>query len=263
MRSLILSLTLLLPLLVGAQGFGSFSHDQPFLAADVVSGGQNPPPFYSALAFWYHAGDLTDSSPTEWPDHVFSGQRWITSVAGAPSLGTNGSGHVYVTFSGTQTMTNEVAFPMPDSTCVFCVIVAFDGGPANQSYLMGQTGIVNNYWYWTTAPVPTWRLNATTTYTYGSAVSNDGRLIDYFDVWTDHLAIRTWYTNNIQSFASAGNVFNPESTTYMIGSRAQPTSSFVFVGQVYDIMMWTNVASSSAVRDAAHDWATNTYGFSP
>lgn len=86
MRSLILSLTLLLPLLVGAQGFGSFSHDQPFLAKDAAGGGGGGD-FDGSIEsipgiqhYWIYTNGVTTDAPEHTPPRI---TNWASSVSSA------------------------------------------------------------------------------------------------------------------------------------------------------------------------------------
>ncbi len=55
MKKLLLVIVVCVPLYLIAQGFGSFSHDQPFLAKDFISGSSTNP--FSNAQYWYTASN--------------------------------------------------------------------------------------------------------------------------------------------------------------------------------------------------------------
>ncbi len=60
----------LLPICLFAQGFGSFSHDQPFLASSST-GGSTPPDFLTGLALQWVSSDVaTNTKLAKWPDRI-------------------------------------------------------------------------------------------------------------------------------------------------------------------------------------------------
>ncbi len=139
MKRLLVIPTLLLPICLFAQGFGSFSGDQPFLAGSVSSSLPNP-------IFWYTTTNstlintngvaATTASPSlqKWNDSIGSGNNAYRNTnnggtfSGYSLYGADGVFQAFQNVAGSGNYTNGVTIQQPYT---LFVMASFDNSPGS------------------------------------------------------------------------------------------------------------------------------------
>jgi len=271
MKRLLTLTAICLPLYLFAQGFGSFSHDQPFFANDSAAGGQTPEQIALSAAVhrWVYS-DLTNNAPvTNWIDRI-AGSVWTNGAIA--NRATNSSSGVF--FDSSHYLTNNwqsfpsnVAFGFivnivdPDDGGTVHPALLFDNGPSEGTtygyrFLFGgeqlQVWLANAGYDLTVGPYPIVGTKHTMLFDQAHIAGNNDV---YF--WTNNVMSKTLTGGG--SWATTAGIY-----PYWLGqNRFRNSGPKMFINELW---IWTNVVGSqltTSVRSNWHYYATNTYGFTP
>lgn len=235
-----------LPRLHG-QGFGSFSHDQPFLAADAATSTASTPP-RTNLQAWWHWEDV-NTYATNWVDRItgYSLTQAVVAVAG-----TNDGVGIY--FTGTAHATNEYVDIFSSKGVATFIVASFSNSLPNRALLESTGGDewrIQNYdfHYWQAAEddlcATNWLVDDVNSIAI-SHVSNYGE-------------VEGWL--NGQLHKKPVNVYDNAHDRFWVGNNNAGT--LPFEGRIYDIIVYTNIWSwsTSTVPTIAslEAWKSNTY----
>lgn len=260
-----LLLILLLPLSCVAQGFGSFSSDQPYLAQEFVS--PPSPTDIPGLFYRWVAADLltsngqTNLAVTNWIDRIQSSPLTNGDAATRPiNNNTNG-----VMFNGTSYLTNIVT------------ITNTQGGPLSWFVVLNRTN-----------GMPYEAYIFGTHNSYGFSLRNNENLFD--GAWPDQLVYNDGTglyhyagllpTNSIMDICFSGNTASDTNYAHcwtnglwsgkvtvhpfsdginLIGAQTLADSNWRFKGYLYEICIYTNYLTTNQIV-GLHTYRTNTYG---
>lgn len=239
-----------LSLLVNGQGFGSFSHDQPFLAKDAASEETGLPT--TKMAFRWVASDLSSSPVATWTDQIQAVQA-TQSGALRPGWATNG-----VYFDGSDDAlviaTNAVVLSLNDDVGGQVDAILFVGNSTAEGgahMVLGTDGTTDQHFL--QAPGPRFYAGNGSYVTLAYPL---GTPIDLL-FWT-HAA----YTNGVLSVTNVN--INVASTHSLIRMGKSGGDLYPFSGTINELVVWTNIgdAGFSASQIAQiHRYVTNTYSF--
>ncbi len=257
MKRLLALAALLLPIYLFAQGFGSFSHDQPFLAASATSGGSEPGTNilfqYTNMYRWWVASDIPyqGAVTSQWLDRIVSSPMAQGNPVFRP---TNTSGGV--DFQSGTYFTNPV--------------IAVGGAASRPMFLFIVTMNTNASWLWGGAPGPGtgFFLNpgasgGTMLYLDGAAGTKSAALGFPTNVTTDFLMFeQDFYTNGVMNKTNLANNLGGGAPLDTFGWGPINTG-YPMRGLIREIIVWTNTALarpiSSTVLSNLHFYATNRY----
>lgn len=244
MKRLFAFLFLLLPIYLFAQGFGSFSHDQPFFANST--GIASIPGIPPVLAFHWKASDISSNDPVAtWTDRVSGFNLVQTNSLFQP---TNDSTYG-VCFDGTKSLEFATTLKIPTNSSVF-VSGYFSSVPHNQIIVYSTNGNEGLY------------INATNQVITRYAGNDYGRtsVLNPTNLLTVGYTTRL-VSGNLSVVSYTNGILN--ASNYIIGSAA---TSFDTVGGwsgrqvgnaygeldyslysfITDIMVWTNAILTNA-----------------
>ncbi len=243
MKQLLAISTLLIPICLFAQGFGSFSHDQPFLGGGSASSGDVMP--RRNLAFWWVASDLSSSPVSIWTDRIQG--RNLTQATGAnqPTL-TNGAG---INFTGAQWMelTNTINLTKGDALLVVARPMASTGTFAEIVFASGA----GFGYFWLNSSDLDFNDSGGVIVTPVSFNKN------YELLYAGTNGIITLYTNGVVGPAFALT----QTATFSLISK-HTSQPYYFNGRIEEIAIWTNVAFLTSQEVAeVHQGVTNRWIF--
>lgn len=253
MKRLLALIALCLPIYLFAQGFGSFSHDQPYLAKDISSASSAPDPQIYGAKYWWRFHDMpTNSFVTNWSDTI-SGSIWTNGSVGA-TRPTNSSLGVYFTRASSQNLTN---FGNPEiaTNSTHFLIINRTATTSFQYMLSYDTGGGFNIAWYTLGSL--FLEFDAIPYVNGQIANNS---------WTDiALVIKkpdqtmTYYTNGVPALTNTLISLTTPRWWKLMGGHS---SGGYYGGYIREVADWTNSLSASNVM-VMHQYATNKYGYSP
>ncbi len=256
MKRLLALASLLIPITLFSQGFGSFSHDQPFLAANISSGVSDPTnalPF--GIGYWWVASDLSSSPVSTWTDRVSGFILKQTSGANQPTWTTNG---VRFTAASSQFMvTNGTPgifwkFLNTAGNLGDTMLIILDRASTGEQYVFSQNG-GGQILGWFSGAAGLWNISATS---FGTTTT--GKWYDFLYAGTNAAAFNI-YTNGVLGVNSAMNARSPSD----FGRLNTPTG-FYYDGTIKEIIVWTNVIGFTSVQASNIHWySTNVYKYTP
>lgn len=245
-RYLLLQL-LLLPLWLFAQGFGSFSSDQPFFAKDVAA--SSAPSLPSGIAFRWVASDLTNTPVALWTDRIQGRNLVQATGANQPTWSTNS---LVFDNSGSQfmTLTNPVSLNM-GATGTNALLVVYSANQINiTKWVIDSDDAGHDAFLWQNFGGSM----------FAGAVNLGpqaaaGKNREYLYGGSQNPFANNHYTNGL--FVVASSTYNAFWT--YLGRKENGT--FPWWGTVKEIVVWTNVTSSFSTNEVAqiHNYVTNTY----
>lgn len=250
-----------LPRLHG-QGFGSFSHDQPYFAKDVVtSTGVTPA---DKARWWWVASDLTaDARVSIWTDRI-SGATLTNADSSTQPLQTETNLAVLFKDTRNDSLTNNVTAKNSYYTndCTIWFIVQLLTSTENGHIIDGNE-ISDIQWS---------RLaNGTLFYRYGLDALDTGPQLA-MSTWYDVAIVsqRTeihgansiiWYTNGISCKTNSGREFGDQGILIVGNNPGGTTASYN--GFIQELAFFSDTNLAPAYISQLHTYRTNTYGGSP
>lgn len=244
-------LILLLPLSCFAQGFGSFTHDQPYLAQDSLGPVAPTPPL--GIFRWWVFTDVPANVvvSNQWLDKIVSAHMWQMDNAVSP---TNSSYGPY--FNGTTYLTNYPGFTVGnvsgDETGSAFIVLNADGTSGLQAVLTDQANIYG-------VNVNGTALQYTGTISGGPNTICTMPTATNFDVSIVFTKTNTtWYTNGALCRVNA--TANVDTWgQYNMGKQG----SYGFHGYVAEFIVWSNRVFSASDATTVHAYRTNRDGGYP
>ena len=261
MKRLLLFSAFCIPIYLFAQGFGSFTHDQPFFSKDRISAQSDTNnPLTFGIAYHWVASDLSNSPVDTWTDRI-QGIPWVQTTAGnRPTWTTNG---VRFTSASSQYFTTNGGTGMNwklgtgGSAHGDALLIIIDRASLGEKYILGKSintpflGVSSDAggtkWYnsganWGSTTTCQW-------YDYLFAGTNAGT------------GLYVHYTNGVVGLS--GNPLSFGQPTWF----GRLDFGGYWDGTVKELIIWTNVGFfngfTSAQVSNVHFYATNTYKYSP
>ncbi len=258
MKRLLALAALLTPICLFSQGFGSFSHDQPFFALTSSSSSPFTPYQINPIHWWVHTDANTNNAKTNaWIDRI-QGQFALQTTAGSQPFNTStGFNFTATPYFSTTNNSGQPSVSMFillfHATTDFQYPVAFGFGGDGFTLNTGSTNLG-----WT-----------------GSAVGGSQFIRKPpTDVWMDVVSVVSTnsglpyiliYTNGVLQLSNVNNTaFLSVDGNVTIGARRndglQP-----FNGVIREVLFSTNnyTDGGSLAATNLHWYATNTYHYSP
>jgi hypothetical protein len=275
MKRLLALAAVLLPVYLFAQGFGSFSHDQPYLSAGASSG-VVALPMLPDIRFRWVASDVSVDGPvTNWFDRIASVPLSQTVIAHRPTKSLGGVYFANASATDIRAVTNTSAMTF-NSISQAILIVTSNALPVfTGANNYGNFWVENSNGYGfrlkdNNAGSITWEFDnnggaaaEATLVNFGASMPQGVQAFLYMGYTQTNWAA---FTNNSLSISNTTPALGGTAPILgVLGRGALWSNSSSFRGYVMEVVVWTNAMNfTPQIISQAFDYVTNTYGhFNP
>lgn len=247
MKQFLVLAAFLIPVYMFSQGFGSFSHDQPFLAKDTTASSEINPQALAANYWWRYHDMPTNISVTNWSDTI-RGSVWTNASASIP---TNSSIGVRFDKANSQQLTNS-GIDFTDLSMTWLILQRTSDG-SFQYILSKDNGGALNLAFFADNRIFLEQVSvskfdgtiAVNTWFDLAFVSDSVNGVSYF------------YTNGVPAVTNSPNISVTSFWRFLGGIAA----GGFWNGNLREMAVWTNTIVTSSNIFELHKYATNKYAY--